>query len=136
LADLIHNSDFEPSVLSVFGLYFSPDGQRILAIYGPSWKEENVILISVADPKSNVQKLDINPRYWENDPGKSCIRCVGQNVGIRHSLLQLSNGKFCTLPPIAYGSGYVLPFAPERLIGSDFRFYDWNCQHIGQIEEA
>jgi WD40 repeat protein len=118
--------------LAVFGLSFSPDGQRIAAVVGSTWKEENVIILRTADPKTDVQRLGVNPQYYESEvvSSRSILWPTPGHMILDRSLLNLSNGTLCTLP----FTGYNLFSVPDQIIGSDLKVYDWNCQVRRQID--
>jgi hypothetical protein len=134
LGDIIQNADSKPTAASIFGLSFSPDGQRILVVYGPTWKEESVIILRTADPKTNVRRLGINPPSYEYEASsnRSIVWATPEHIIVNRSLLNLSNGSSCTLPP----GGYDLLSVPNQIIGNDLKYYDLNCQCVGQIDHS
>jgi hypothetical protein len=125
----------------VFALSFSPDGQRILAVVGQSWREEFVVIMEANDPQAPRRRLDINPMIWEQEPsswfplaGSEVVRWspTGQQVLLGRAMVKLSNGSSCSLPEATLAPGYFF-LGPAQIVGRAanprrLSFFNLDCQ--------
>jgi WD40 repeat protein len=124
-----------PAEILVFGLGFSPDSKCIAAVVGPSRKDQIVLVLDAADPKTNVQKIVANPEFYEGEfPAQT--RTVlwsdtGQDLLLNRSLIHLVDGSSCTLPKGIYRFSST---ALYRTADSQFKFFNWNCDYVGNDE--
>jgi hypothetical protein len=133
-----------PSI-GVFALSFSPDGRRILAVAGKSWRDEFVVILDTSAPQGYQKRLDVNPEIWELEPasnfppGGNSIRwsASGRQVLLGHLMVDLTSGNSCSLPEVALEPGYFF-VGPTQIVGPTlgragplprFSFFNLKCQH-------
>lgn len=124
-----------PAEIFVFGLGFSPGGKRIAAVVGPSRKDQIVLVLDTANPKTNTQKIAVNPEFYEVEfPAKTrpiLWSNTGQDLLLNRSLIHLADGSSCTLPKGLY---HFSSTALYRTVDSKLKFFDWNCDYAGHEE--
>ncbi len=119
-----------PAEAVVFGLGFSPDGDRLVAIVGLSRKEATVVILDVTEPKANFRKMDVNPEFYESESPANTRAILwsqtGQKMILNRFLVDLSDNSFCTLPKslFRFSSAALLQVAE-----SEFKFFNWSCDN-------
>lgn len=136
----IINSDFKASSkeIAVFGIEFSPDGKEIVVVIGPSIKKQIVLIVSAEDPKKNIKRLNTQPDLYDVErsrmPKEITWLVPGNRIAIGHALYDIASQNSCVLPN---DSNYVFSVVgPNRIVGSSFHFFDWNCQNTGEIKPS
>jgi hypothetical protein len=132
ITDLIGRAKGQnPADILVFGLGFSPDGERIAAVVGPSRKDQIVLVLNIKEPKNSVHKIVVNPEFYEAEwPGQTrsiLWSNTGQDLILNRALIHLSDGSSCTLSksPIKLSSVALYQTSTAKL-----KYFDWKCDPI------
>jgi hypothetical protein len=124
------------TLVGVFALRFSRDGQRIAAVVGSSSGHESVLVLDSRNPGENPLRLQNNPGMWEQEPGAGIAgiewSLSGRHVILAGAIVNVSDGKGCSLPGTAYrprfsGSNQVVAYETKP---SRITFFDLECQAI------
>jgi hypothetical protein len=126
------------AALGMFALSFSPDGHRIAAVVGRSWREEFILILDVADPHGKTRRLDVNPKIWESDPtsySSPSWSSSGGQILLGHTIVQVPSGNACSLPEGAMFPGFFF-IGDAQVAGKEWNptrlsFYDLDCHHTG-----
>jgi WD40 repeat protein len=104
--------DFDAGAPGVYALSFSPDGHHIVAVVGPSWDKEFVIVLDAADPQADTRRFEINPKSYPYS--RLLWSPSGKQLMIGNTRLRLADGNTCSFPD---GAGLLSFFSEDRLAG-------------------
>ena len=121
----------------IYGIRFSRDGRRIAVVTGRSWSDESILILDAHEPDSHWTKVDANPQFWKWEPSAN-IRFEwspsGQHILFGKKIVQVADGKTCTLPypGIFVGADQIISYQPKP---GRFSIYDLECRVVRVWQE-
>jgi hypothetical protein len=119
--------------LGVFAIGFSRDGQQIAALVGRSHREDWVLVLDSQAPATHFSILSVNPQVYDHEPGSDKRiewSPSGEHIILSDTVIRLSSGASCSLPPRAWIPGYRFS-GNGRVVGDlglrRIQFFDLDC---------
>jgi hypothetical protein len=128
------------TALPVFALSFSPDGHRIGALVGRSYRETFVLVLDASTPQVGNKRIAINPEILGSDEFSSHLSWSpsGRQILVGRTIVELSNGNNCSLPKGTMAPGFMFA-GPTRVAGEQRKpmslsVFDLDCRTTAQLD--